>query len=291
MIEPQWIDYIGATQRDLVELYSPYGPLAVRANSTVYVSELHRNVFAEQLLQNAAYDSVAVYQFFSGNNFPAERVFNRIANSLNFMNIYGECHIDAQLCPVGSVVEAVTFKGYVAGRKVVEQAGYMPALRVYGKDQFTDGFDEGSFVEIRIDGVSVDFNPGYLQYYTSLASLIPINLTEFHPTITSIEGQGNNMIVHGTHLFPTAKGELPSSSQIWFEPLGHPVSKVIYMSQPSTWSTWTDDTLVFPMPTSWPAQQVKISVRRGNGKLGVSSTQYLFTMPGSKIFIPQISNQ
>ena len=67
---------------------------------------------------------------------------------------YGEAWLDGRLAPAGSVVEAVTSRGEVAGCFVVQHEGAFGVMPVYGADAdgVTPGFRKGEAIAWRVNG-------------------------------------------------------------------------------------------------------------------------------------------
>jgi len=67
---------------------------------------------------------------------------------------YGEVWLDGRPAPAGSMVEAVTPRGEVAGCFVVQHAGAFGVMSIYGADAdgITSGFREGEAIAWRVNG-------------------------------------------------------------------------------------------------------------------------------------------
>lgn len=75
--------------------------------------------------------------------------------------VYGRLTVDGAPAPAGTVLEAVTPRGEVAGCTVVEQTGQYGIMQVYGADAEAGipGFQAGEPMQWRIDGVTVAAAP------------------------------------------------------------------------------------------------------------------------------------
>lgn len=79
-----------------------------------------------------------------------------------FTIIYGSLTLDDDAAPAGTVVEAVTPRGELAGCFVVTAAGFYGAMYVYGEDATVSptipGMRSGESIQLRVNGVSADMS-------------------------------------------------------------------------------------------------------------------------------------
>lgn len=91
-----------------------------------------------------------------GSSLHAPMPANFTAQTPFFTLVYGEVQLNGMPAPVGTVIEAVTPRGEVAGRAVVKDAGVLAFMSVYGEDEtavpLIPGFKAGEEIMWRING-------------------------------------------------------------------------------------------------------------------------------------------
>jgi hypothetical protein len=70
--------------------------------------------------------------------------------------VYGEVKVNGKPAPVGTVVEAITGDGTVAGCGVVKDAGKLGLTQVYGGSENDPGFAEGETIRWRVNGTEAN---------------------------------------------------------------------------------------------------------------------------------------
>lgn len=85
----------------------------------------------------------------------------KVSNTPYMTLVYGEIHIDGKPAPVGSLIEAVTPRGEVAGCFEVHTAGYFGLVQVYGADEEggIPGFRDGEPIAWRVNGQEAEAIP------------------------------------------------------------------------------------------------------------------------------------
>ena len=75
--------------------------------------------------------------------------------------VYGQVRLNGQPAPPGTVVEAITPRGEVAGCFEVHTAGYFGVVQVYGADETggIPGFKAGEPITWRVNGVPAVAEP------------------------------------------------------------------------------------------------------------------------------------